>query len=78
LWVHSSPAIPAIFEPLVEKNQQGNLSQGNEYNAERVCGKSVKIWQNPIMTFPIKKRINTELFIDGNMSFIYTRSHTWE
>jgi len=30
------------------------------------------------MTFPIKKRINTELFIDGNMSFIYTRSHTWE
>jgi len=34
-----------------------------EYSA-RVCGKSVKIWQNPIMTFPIKKRINTELFID--------------
>jgi len=32
---------------------------------ERVCGKSVKIWQSPIMTFPIKKRINTELFIDG-------------
>jgi len=30
-----------------------------------VCGKSVKICQNPIKTFQIKKRINTELFIDG-------------
>jgi len=30
-----------------------------------VCGKSMKIWQNPVVTFPIKKRINTELFIDG-------------
>jgi len=33
----------------------------------RVCvvtGKSVKIWQNPKMIFPIKKRINTELFGD--------------
>jgi len=37
----------------------------NECGAERErereieCGKSMKIWQNPIMTFPIKKRINT-------------------
>jgi len=28
---------------------------------------------NPIMTFPIKKRINTELFIDGNRNFLYMR-----
>jgi len=25
----------------------------------------MKILANPIMTFPIKKRINSELFIDG-------------
>jgi len=30
-----------------------------------VCGKSMKIWQNPIVAFPIKNRINTEQFIDG-------------
>jgi len=29
----------------------------------RVCSKPAKIWQ--IVTFPIKKRINTELLIDG-------------
>jgi len=33
--------------------------------AQRVCGKSVKIWQTPIATLPIKKRSNTVLFIDG-------------
>jgi len=29
------------------------------------CGKSDEDLANPIMSFPIKKRINTELFIDG-------------
>jgi len=28
---------------------------------------------NPIMTFPIKKRINTERLLIENRNFIYTR-----
>jgi len=31
----------------------------------KVCGNLKKILANPIVTFPIKKRINTELFTDG-------------
>jgi len=36
----------------------------------RVCGKSAKIWQNQIVTFPIKKRIHTDLFIDGKRELL--------
>jgi len=42
-----------------------------------VCGNLKKILANPKMTYPIKKRINTELFIlMGNMSFLYTRDRS--
>jgi len=30
----------------------------------RCCGGLEKMIENPVMTFPIKKRINTELFIE--------------
>jgi len=33
--------------------------------------------ENPVMTFPIKKRINTELFIDRAAAALYIRE-TWD
>jgi len=39
----------------------------------RAVRKSDEDRKKPIMTFPFKKIINTELFTDGNRNFIYTR-----
>jgi len=47
----------------------GHRSRGREHNGvRRICGHRAKI---PVKTFPIKKRINTELFIDRSGGFMY-------
>jgi len=42
---------------------------GDLADKARVCKNLFEILVNPIMTFLIKKRINTELFIDGKIEF---------
>jgi len=44
-------------------------NEGRGWNGNgRRCERRAKI---PVKTFPVKKRINTELFTDGKEGFIY-------